>query len=162
MNRALYIIGIVFSLVFFIVAGYYVGEVSSARMQDIFSSYDTFNSYSYSSYDSSSDLTMEAGMVSLFFFLFFIFADIMGIVKVKTTTMRVFGIIGLAITGLFLLWNLGMMTSPGSMSFDEVGIGFMFYCFISLAFSIVGLIQSVRFKQRKPNVGISSNNLLDS
>ena len=27
MNRALYIIGIVFSLVFFIVAGYYAGEV---------------------------------------------------------------------------------------------------------------------------------------
>ncbi len=162
MNRALYIIGIVFSLVFFIVAGYYVGEVNSARMDSILSSYDTFNSYSYSSYDSSSDITMEAGMVSLFFFLFFIFANIMGIVKVKTTTMRVFGIIGLAITGLFLLWNLGMMTSPGSMSFDEVGIGFMFYCFISLAFSIVGLIQSIRFKQRKFNVGISSNNLLDS
>jgi len=164
MNRALYIIGIVFSLVFFIVAAYYVDEVSSARYSYLFSSsYDTYNSYSSMLYsDGSSDLTMEAGMVSMFFFLYFIFADIMGIVKVKTTTMRVFGILGLSITGLFFLWNIGMLSSPSSMSFDEVGIGFMFYCFISLAFSIVGLIQSVRFKKRKGKIGIPSKELLDS
>ena len=69
MNKALYIVGIVFSFVFFCVSAYYVGEVSSARIMEIFSSYDSYGSYSsygsYNSYSTSaSDLTTEAGLIA--------------------------------------------------------------------------------------------------
>ncbi|MBL4862900.1 MAG: hypothetical protein JKY09_07790 [Crocinitomicaceae bacterium] len=59
--------------------------------------------------------------------------------------MKVFGIMGLCISGIFLLWNFGVMVSPGALSFDEVAPGWILYCFIMLAFTIVGLIQSVRY-----------------
>jgi hypothetical protein len=172
MSKVLYIIGIVLSVVFLIFCGYYINEVSSARIMSYLDSYSYGSSYDslYNSlssyYDNSSDLTSEAGLISLIFFLFFIFADIMGIVKVKTPTMKVLGIIGICISGLFLIWDVLMISSPGSLSFDEVGAGFVFYCFIILAFSIVGLIQSIRYDKQKMSpvrsVGNTTSDLLDS
>ena len=168
MNKALYIVGIVFSFVFFCVSAYYVEEVSSARIMEMFSSFDSYGGYgsSYSSYSylssSASDLTTEAGLIALFFLLVVIFADIMGLVKIKTKTSKVFTIIGLALGGLFLLWDAVMLASPSSISYDEAGIGFTFYALIALAFSIVGLVQSVRYGKRKTTVKNPSNDLLDS
>lgn len=165
MNKALYIVGIVFSFVFFCVSAYYVEEVSSARIMDIFSSYDSFEGYSsYSSYNSTSasDLTTEAGLIALFFLLVVIFVDIMGMLKVKTKTSKVFTIIGLALGGIFLLWDIVMLTSPDSISYDEAGVGFTLYALIVLAFSIVGLVQSIRFGKQKKMVKNPSNDLLDS
>jgi hypothetical protein len=167
MNKALYIVGIVFSFVFFCVSAYYVEEVSSARIMDIFSNYDSFGGYSsYSSYNSystsASDLTTEAGLIALFFLLVVIFVDIMGMLKVKTKTSKVFTIIGLALGGIFLLWDIVMLTSPDSISYDEAGVGFTFYALIVLAFSIVGLVQSIRFGKQKTGVKNPSNDLLDS
>ena len=165
MNKALYIVGIVFSFVFFCVSAYYVEEVSSARIMDIFSSYDSFGGYgSYSSYNSTSasDLTTEAGLIALFFLLVVIFVDIMGMLKVKTKTSKVFTIIGLALGGIFLLWDIVMLTSPDSISYDEAGVGFTFYALIVLAFSIVGLVQSIRFGKQKTGVKNPRNDLLDS
>lgn len=165
MSKVLYIIGIVLSVVFLVVCGYYIEEVSSAQFMSYYSysSYDSlYNSMSTYSDGGASDLTTEAGLISLVFFLFFIFADIAGIVKVKTTTMKVFGIIGVCISGLFLLWDVMMISSPGALSFDEVGAGFVFYCLIMLAFSIVGLVQSINYNKKKSAVGNSTQDLLDS
>lgn len=169
MNRAFYIVGIVFSVVFLFVCAYYVGEVSSARSMAFINSMSSYNSYDpyYSLYSAASDeaaadLTTEAGLISVFFFLYFIFADLMGLLKVKTKTIRVFSIIGLSLGAIFLLWDVLMMSSPSSMSFDEIGAGFVFYALIALAFSIVGLIQSVRFAKRGSTVGSPRTDLLDS
>lgn len=168
MNKALYIVGIVFSFVFFFVSAYYVEEVSSARIMEIFSSYDSYGGYgsSYSSYSylssSASDLTTEAGLIALLFLLVVLFADIMGLMKVKTKTSKVFSIIGISLGGLFLLWDVLMLSSPDSISYDEAGIGFTFYALIALAFSIVGLVQSVRFGKQKKVIENPSNDLLDS
>lgn len=126
-----------------------------------YNSYSSYNTYSYGS-NLSSSLTEEAGLISLFFFLAFIAIDLLGLVKVKTKTMKVMAIIGLAISGLFLLWNVAMLTSPGSLSFDEVGLGFMFYSLIMLAFCVVGLVQSIRFVKMKKNSVVSGKDILDS
>ena len=151
MNRAFYIIGIVFSVFFLFVITYYTEEVSSARIDYLFSDYGDYSSYGYNSYSSSSykDLTFEASLWSLFFFLTFITIDLLGLLKVKTTTTKVLSIIGLSFSGLFLLWNFAVMASPGSLSFDEVSPGWGFYCLVMLAFGIVGLVQSVRYSKRK-------------
>lgn len=159
MNRAFYIIGIVLSVVFLVVCGYYINEVSITRYADLFSSFSYNYTYNSGAVDS---LTEEAGLVSLFFFLFFITADILGLIKVKRKTMKVMGIIGICISGIFLVWDLGMMSSPGSMSFDEVGVGFVLYALIMLAFSIVGLNQSIRFAKHGKTHTTRSTDLLDS
>ncbi len=166
MNKAFYIAGIVFSIIFFFICGFYIAAVNEAHYIDYLSySYDSYSSYSYGSGIASS-LTEEGGMISLFFFLSFIVIDLLGLIKVKTTTMKVMGIIGLSISGIFLLWDFAMISSPGSMSYDEVGIAFLLYCFIMLAFCIVGLIQSVKFakmQKKGTSASVSSNeDMLDS
>ena len=157
MNRAFFIVGIVFSVIFMFVTSYYAEEVQSARWSAwdsySYSSYD-YDSYSYPSYnsysyDNSDDLTMEAGLWSLFFFLCFITIDILGLMKVKTKTMKVLGIIGLCFSGIFLLWNFLVIFDPGAISFDEVAPAWILYCLIMLAFTIVGLIQSVRYYKQQ-------------
>lgn len=168
MNRAFYISGIVLSVIFFFTSAYYISEVHNARMSYIFSDYG-LNAYDYGyQYGASSaaSLTEEGGLVALIFFLAFIAIDILGLLKVKTTTMKVMGIIGLSISGIFLIWNLLMMSSPGSLSFDEVGIGFLLYCIIILAFCIVGLVQSVRYVKMSRNGSLNATaenrDILDS
>ena len=151
MNKAFYIVGIVFSVIFMIITVHYADEVSSARFDalwdDLYSydyGYDSY-SYDYSSYDESEELTEEAALWSVFFILAFIAVDLLGLLKVKTKTTKILSIIGLSISGIFLFWNFGVMSSPGSMSFDEVAPGWMFYCLVMMAFGIIGLVQSIRF-----------------
>ena len=163
MNKAFYIISLIFSVVFIIVVSYYVEEVSSARLDYLISSYSSYDSYG-STYVSSSyyeEYTMQGGLISLFFILFFITTELLGLLKVKTKTTKVMSIIGISLGGLFLLWDLAVIASPGAMSFDEVGPGFVFYALIVLAFSIVGLIQSIRFANRK-SAPATGSDLLDS
>lgn len=167
MNKVFYIIALVFSVVFFFIVGYYVSEVSTARSLLFYDSYmnlySSYGSNMTSLYSISPErLTEQGGIISLFFFLFFIFVDIMGLIRVKTTTSRVFSIIGIALGALFILWDLIMMSSPGALSFDEVGIGFLIYALITMAFSIVGLIQSIKFFNSNGVVGNPTSELLDS
>lgn len=167
MNKVFYIIAMVLSVVFAVVIVYYVEEVSSARfeyiMSSTYSSYDTYGTYtpSYTSSSSYEEITQQAGLISLLFFLFFIATDILGLLKVKTKTTKVLSIIGVSFGGLFLIWDIMMIASPGAMTFDEVGGGFFLYVFIALAFSIVGLIQSIRFANGKTKT-VGGNDLLDS
>lgn len=146
--KALYIIGIVLSVIFLFVIGFFVAEVESARYMSYYDyDYSSYNSYSYQ--NNSSEDTMMAAIVSFFFFVFFIMSAILGLIKVKTKTNKVFSIIGLSISGIFFLWNLLVMIDPGALSFDEVGVGFAFYSLIMLAFMIVGLIQGVKYAKLK-------------
>ncbi len=167
--KALYIIGIVLSVIFMIVIGYFVEEVESARFSSLYYNYSSYNSYSsyssynYGSYNSGSDETMMAAIVSFFFFVYFILTSIFGLIKVKTSTNKVFSIIGLSISGIFFLWNFLVMVSPSSISFDEVGGGWGFYSLIMLAFMIVGLVQAVRYAKRSQVVPqMASTDILDS
>ncbi|MFK7784741.1 MAG: hypothetical protein AB8B56_06490 [Crocinitomicaceae bacterium] len=151
--KALYIIGIVLSVIFIFVIGFFIVEVESAR----YVSYLDYNysdpySYNYSSYNSYSnygeDETMLGAIVSFFFFAFFITAGILGLIKTKTKTNKVLSIIGLSFSGIFFLWNLVVMVDPGAISYDEVGGGYVFYTLVMLAFMIVGLVQAVKYAKR--------------
>lgn len=164
MNKALYIIGIVFAIIFLIVVGYYTNEVSKARITSLFSSLSYYD-YDIGASRSASKLTVQVGIWSLVFFLFYITMDILGLIKVKTRTAKVFSIIGLSFSGIFLLWNLAMLSSPGSIAFNEVSPGWMIYCLLMLAFSIVGLVQSIRFARGSQSMEVyrrETTDLLDS
>lgn len=156
MNKAFYISSLVLSVLFSIIVLYYIDLVSYAR------SY-YYLSYSSGYYDSGSVKTEEGALISIFFFLFFIATFLLGLIKIKRVTNRVLSIIGLSVSALFLLWDLGMLSSPSSISFDEVGIAFFLFTPMIVAFSIVGIVQSNRFKKQgvlyKQN---TESDLLDS
>lgn len=142
MNKAFYISSLVLSVLFSVIVLYYIDLVASTRY-----------SYLYTgdiglSYNSGSGETEEAGLISLFFFLFFATTFLLGLIKIKRVTNRVLSIIGVSLTALFLLWDLVMLSSPSGLSFDEVGIGFFFFIPVIVAFSIVGIVQSNRFKKQ--------------
>lgn len=162
--KALYIVGIVLSFIFMFVIGYFIQEVESARSFNYYNYNNPYGSYNYNSYyNNGSEDTMMAAIISFFFFTFFIFTSIIGMIKVKTITNKVFSIIGLSISGIFFLWNLLVMFSPSSLSFDEVGGGWGFYSLVMLAFMIVGLVQAVKYSKRT-NVNSSPHSIdvLDS
>ena len=143
--KAFNIVGIILSLLFFCITGYYVAEVAKARFDFLYSDVGYYNGYVS---NNSGALTTEIGVWSLLFFLFFLMLFIFNLIKVKTKTSKVFSIIGLSFTVIFFLWNTAMLISPSSISFDEVGGGWIFYSLIMFAFSIVGLVQAVRYVNR--------------
>jgi hypothetical protein len=165
--KALYIVGIVLSFIFLFVIAFFVSEVESARFSSLFNSYsDPYGyNYGYSSYTNyGEDETLMGAIVSFFFFAFFIFAGIMGLIKTKTKTNKVLSIIGLSLSGIFFFWNLLVMVDPGALSYDEVGGGFAFYSLIMLAFMIVGLVQAIKYA-RKSNaqpLATEGGDILDS
>lgn len=129
------------SVVFLIITGYYIIEVIDARFSFLFSDNEY---YSNSTINRSGSLTTEVGLLSLLFFSFFLTVFLFSLLRIKTRTSKIFSIIGLSLTGIFLIWNIAMLISPSSMSFDEVGGGWIFYGVIMLTSTIVGLVQSVR------------------
>ncbi len=150
--RVLYIIAMVLTLGFIIADFYYMEEVSSAR----YSSYDNYYSsdpYGYSGYDSYSsyeeddDITVQAGIVTLIFFLAFTALFILSLVNLKTMTVKVFSIIGLSLTFIIMLWDGLMISSPGGISFDEVGPAWVFYGLFMIAASIIGTVHAFRPKK---------------
>src|SRR6478735_6277674 len=101
MNKAFYISSLVLSVLFGFIIIFYIDMVSYVR-----------NSYwgaGYDYYDSGAEKTEEAGLISLFFFSFFITTFLLGLIKIKRVTNKVLSIIGLSLTALFLLWDLVMV-----------------------------------------------------
>jgi hypothetical protein len=139
------IIGLVLVVIAFTVIGYYINEVNEASWR-YWSNYD-YDSYNYS-YPGYSSTTTEAALAMIPFTVFFIFAYIWNMIKVKTMTTRVMSIIGLSFSLLIVLVNLAVLASPGALDFTESGGFFLIYHIINLAFFIVLLVQSVRFENR--------------
>jgi hypothetical protein len=134
---------LVLSVLFGVIIIYYIDLVASARYSDSF--WDAPDFYSL---DQGAVKTEEGALISIFFFLFFIATFLLGLIKIKRVTNRILSIIGLSVSALFLLWDLGMLSSPSSISFDEVGVAFFLFIPMIVAFSIVGIVQSNRFKKQ--------------
>ncbi|WP_294669564.1 hypothetical protein [uncultured Fluviicola sp.] len=143
MNKAFYVSSLVLSVLFSVIIIYYIDLVASARYPDSF--WDAPDFYSL---DQGAVKTEEGAWISLLFFSFFCVTFLLGLIKIKRVTNKVLSIIGLSVSALFLLWDLGMLSSPSSISFDEVGVAFFLFTPMVLAFSIVGIIQSDRFKKQ--------------
>jgi hypothetical protein len=150
MMRAFYITAVVLTLIFIVVSFVYIERVHSARMDALYSSLNSYDSYggysSYSSYDYDNNITQEMGFISIFFFLVYLVVEIFTFIKLKTKTMKVLTIIGISFTGIMLLWNALMISSPGGVSFDEVGPAWILFGIIQLAFCIIGTIHAFRKK----------------
>jgi len=150
MMRVFYLIAITLTIDFFVADFYYAEEVSHARYSSYDSMYNSSDPYGsgYNSYDYSKDddLTVEAGFVTMGFFLMCVVLYILSLVKIKTTTMKVFSIIGLSLTGIMILWDGVMIASPSGISFNEVVPGWIFFGVAMLAFMIIGTIHAFKKK----------------
>lgn len=142
MNKAFYISSLVFSILFSILILYYIDLVAYAR----YSYLPMPNDFAYT--DFGAGKTEEGAWISLLFFSFFITTFLLGLIHIKRVTNKILSIIGLSLSALFLLWDLEMLSSPSSLSFDEVGVGFFFFVPVILAFSIVGIVQANRYKRQ--------------
>ncbi|NCO56197.1 MAG: hypothetical protein GW876_12465, partial [Bacteroidetes bacterium] len=144
------LIAITLTIGFFVADFYYAEEVSHARYSSYDSMYNSSDPYGsgYNSYDYSKDddLTVEAGFVTMGFFLMCVVLYILSLVKIKTTTMKVFSIIGLSLTGIMILWDGVMIASPSGISFNEVVPGWIFFGVAMLAFMIIGTIHAFKKK----------------
>lgn len=146
--KILYIIGLVLTVAFGILIFYYAEECSSAKWDAIFA--DIYG-YGYSNYGRASDITMEGGLINMIFLVFYAFLFSFSLKKLKTMTAKVMSIIGVALTGIFLLWDILMVSDPGGLSYDETALGFLGYAVVMLAFCIVNLVQSVRTEKMSLN-----------
>lgn len=147
--RAFFITTCVLSLIYIVVA-FGIASVVQSYEWSSYSSYDTYDSYSsydpYSyDYDNEADKATQAGgVISVIFMLISAVVFMLALMKIKTKTMKVISIIALSISGIFLLWGFLPMTSPGGVSFDEVGPAFALAGVALLAFNIVGMIHAFK------------------
>jgi hypothetical protein len=155
MMRVFYLVAIVLTIAFMVVDVYYAEEVSSARYDSYFDSYNSYDydntyggysDYSYSDTGRDDELTVEGGIVTMVFFFFYMAVYLLSLMKIKTTTMKVFSIIGMSLTGIMLAWDALIITSPGSLSFDEVAPAWIFFGLAMLAFSIIGTVHAFKKK----------------
>ncbi len=158
MMRAFFISTCVLSLIYIISAFAIAAVVQEARWSswlapsydDYYDSYDTYDSYDYS-YDDSSMYEEQAdagtrlgGIVSVLFMLISAAAFVLALLKIKTKTMKVISIIGLSISGLFLLWAMLPLASPSAASFDEIGAAFGLAGIALLGLHIVGVVHAFK------------------
>ncbi len=161
--KALSIISLVLTLIAGFIAIGFTIDVSQKRswnygyLNDYESAYQTGGDYNTAygyvddNYDAIDEATQVAGLICMVYFLFLLTYSILGIVKIKTTTMKVFSIIALSLTGIFILWDIIMITNPSGLSFDEVGPAFIIFMFFGLAYSIIGTVQSFRKPKQLPS-----------
>lgn len=159
MMRAFFISACVLSFIYIIAAtgiAISVGEDRDAALWGSVSSYDDYYGDSYDPYSSYDDYdyynyyeqaesgTRTGGIVSVFYMLIAISAFLLALMKIKTKTMKVISIIGLSLGGIFLLWGMLPMVSPGAVSFDEIGAAFVLAGIALLALHIVGAVHAFK------------------
>ncbi len=156
MIKALSIIGIALTAILIVVTVYYAESATSAR-HEYWNNYDySYDDYDYGSYDYDYDsdydynqrqkLTLEAGLVTQLFFLFFTTISILWITKVKRVVAKVFGIISLVLSGIMVLADLFLITFPDA-DFDDCAPFWILYALHMIPFTIIGLVQVVKYNR---------------
>ncbi|NRA11003.1 MAG: hypothetical protein HRT57_03495 [Crocinitomicaceae bacterium] len=152
MSKSIYTIGIGLSVIFFLVCGYYFIEAEKATVI-MYGNYtyleQASRDYGFELGPGRDELSTQVGLLSLLFLGYFIFMNITGLRKVKTKSMKTSSIIALSLTGIILLWNFAMLSSPGAMSFDEIGMAWLGYCVVMFIIAIIGFGQSSKYNKIK-------------
>ncbi|HTL82554.1 MAG TPA: hypothetical protein VL651_12665 [Bacteroidia bacterium] len=164
MMRAFFLGALFFTLVYMITDFVFITKVKAERWDALFSDiyntdyssdygssgYDSYNSYnsynSYSSFDEAESTSRTGATITLFFLLLFETVFILGLMKVKTKTMKVISIIGLSLTFLVMLVDFLAIANPGDISFDEAGWLFFLFGLPLIAFNVIGTIHAFKTK----------------
>jgi hypothetical protein len=146
--RPLYIIGLVLSVIhLFIVFGL------SSMTSNALSRSSTVGVGMDYYYAESSRISVLGGIINLIFIGFVIFIASLTIAKMKSKTMKVMSIITISLSGIFFLYNLVMLFSPGSYGFNEGdGASQIVLDLFLVAFYIVGLVHVFKKNYLKTNI----------
>jgi len=135
MMKKYFSLTIALSVVFTALVAYYYNEVDEARlteMMDIIGGVTT-----YTSGGQSENLTEEIAILSLFFIGAFMVLDYLKMKKSVLHKRRAF--IGLFLSVVLLVWDLGVLSSPGHMSFDEVAPAWGVYGLSMFMLALMGM-----------------------
>lgn len=153
--KAINIIGIILGAGIFPLVSLYIEKVNDARWIGVDWPEYIGGQPDYNG-PTAADVTFEGALIILLILIYFIFQNILNMVKVNRPTTRVLSIIGISISGFSLLYCFLMLNNPTHLSFDEGGQSFMLPGLMMIGFSIVFLIQYMRM------VGITvSEEILD-
>lgn len=141
--KALNIIGIILGAGIFPLVYVYIEKVNEARWMGIDWPANIGGQPLYNG-PTATEVTFEGATIVLLILIYFIFQNILNMVKVNRPTSRVLSIIGVSISGCFVVYTLLMLNSPANLSFDEGGQSFMLPGLMMIGFSIVFLIQYLR------------------
>lgn len=148
--KILHLVSSALCIIFGIIDIQYINKYQRVYSDYLFLDMDGTGSYLDHSY-MMDDVTLEASLFSVFFLLFFVFAFILTIARLKRKTARIISIIGLSISVIFLVSCILPISSPGAISWDEFGPALIIYVLITFPFCIVNYIQSTRFISGTPN-----------
>ncbi|MBI3509055.1 MAG: hypothetical protein HY064_00210 [Bacteroidetes bacterium] len=113
---------------------------SSPRTSDVEnSSYDLYRG-------KAADGTMAGTLFCMVMLAIIDVFFLLSLLKIKTKTMKILSIIGMALTTLLVFFSFVPISSPSACSFDEVGALYVLFGVISLTFSIIGTIHAFRVK----------------
>lgn len=131
MNRLTYLIGIISS----IALAYFVYK--SGR--DVYSAGRAGQSEAF--------VTINAAIYLFAFFGYAILTDVLGLIRVKTKTVKVFSLIGIVLSLLMVGLDASILNNPVGLNFIDTGIWFLPYAVFMLCSSIIGLVHSIRMKK---------------
>ncbi|MFT4602119.1 MAG: hypothetical protein ACI857_002305 [Arenicella sp.] len=137
--KAINIIGLCLAVIIMPVCVYFVIECERAG-------WSYWSDYSYG--PSRADVTLQGAGISIFIVGFFLFQSIANLVKVKTTSSKVIGIISIVFMGIFFFINLAMVGSGGGATYDEGGAFNFIAGLMMIAFSIVFLVQTINYEKK--------------
>lgn len=152
MNKNLYVFGIILSIFFAGTLVYYFFEAREARenLNEALVSYSAYTSY-LDSDEKPFFVTIRVGLWSLVYSVFFLIMSIVALAKVKTTTATSMSIIGVSLSGIFILWDFLMMYAAHTLTYDLIYFTFFLYSAYLIAYSIIQLIQFNRYEDLLEN-----------
>ena len=153
--KIFYICSLVVTVLFFITIGYFINAYAEASWDNFLNELAYYDDYSYSySYDYGNseldDITMQGALAGVAFIIFYSLLFSFTLKHIKRTTAKVMSIIGLSLSGIFLLISFVPLSDPGAADFDEFGPALIPYGLVMLAFCIVNLVQAVRNEAAAP------------
>lgn len=160
MIKSLSIIGIVLSLALFFVTVYFAETAQNSRRNHY--SYNEYigSDYEYGAYEFGDEpiytdrerITAVAGSVTMVFFLFFSTLSILWLKMVKRMAATLFAIFTLSLSGIMVLFDF-VVIATAEPDFDDIAPFWILYTLHIIAFSIVGLVQVVKFERaHKPSL----------
>ena len=103
------------------------------------------SSYEYEISKSTHDLAI----VTLVYGLLAETTLVLSLMKIKTKTVKIMSIIGMAIGGIFLVFNFMPLSSPGKFSFDETWS--LYYLFGTIMLAVFSVITVHAFRKKNQN-----------
>lgn len=157
--KALNIFGLILALVLVLYCIDIIRDISEL-MEELQRRFD-YRSLKSSFFIGLQNIALDGAFVFILICLFFgvLFGGNLKNVRRKTT--RVISIIGCAFTLVVFIFNIYIITIAGKLNFGVIYLSWALFALVTVAFTIVLIVQTVRFNRPK-KTGIEEEDILHS